>query len=46
MMLENLPDVDVQRIPDNDTVFYTGDIAGEVKNISSMEETVVYISEM
>ncbi len=43
MMLENLPDVDVQRIPDDDKAFYTGDIAGEVKNISSMEETAAYI---
>lgn len=45
MMLENLPDVDVQRIPDSDTVFYTGDIADEVKNLSSMEETAVYIAQ-
>ena len=44
-ILENLPDVDVQRIPDSDTVFYTGNIADEVKNLSSMEETAVYIAQ-
>ena len=45
MMLENLPDVDAQRIPDDDKAFYTGDIAGEVKKLSSMEETAVYIAQ-
>ena len=44
-ILENLPDVDVQRIPDDDKAFYTGNIAGEVKKLSSMEETAVYIAE-
>lgn len=45
MMLENLPDVDAQRIPDDDNAFYTGDIAGEVKKLSSMEKTAVYIAQ-
>lgn len=43
-ILENLPDVDAQRIPDGDKAFYTGNIAFEVKNISSMEETATYIA--